>query len=53
MILAPRVVIYMYKIYEADTYEKLVIELSNERLINPSRLSLVGQMLSKSNFIKK
>ncbi len=33
--------------------QKLVIKFSNERLITPSGLSLVGQMLSKSNFIKK
>ena len=33
--------------------KKLVIEFSNERLITPSGLSLVGQMLGKSNFIKK
>ena len=32
--------------------KKLVIEFSNERLITPSGLSLVGQMLGKSNFIK-
>ena len=33
--------------------KKLVIEFSNERLITLSGLSLVGQMLGKSNFIKK
>ena len=33
--------------------QKLIIEFSNERLITPSGLSLVGQMLGKSNFIKK
>lgn len=33
--------------------QKLVIEFSNERLITPSGLSLVGQMLGKSRFIKK
>ena len=33
--------------------QKLVIEFSNERLITPTGLSLVGQMLGKSNFIKK
>ena len=33
--------------------KKLVIEFSNERLITPSELSLVGQVLGKSNFIKK
>lgn len=33
--------------------KKLVIEFSNERLITPGGLSLVGQMLGKSNFIKK
>lgn len=33
--------------------QKLVIEFSNERLITPSGLSLVGQMLGKSSFIKK
>ena len=31
--------------------KKLVIEFSNERLITPSGLSLVGQLLGKSNFI--
>lgn len=33
--------------------QKLVIKFSNERLITPSGLSLVGQMLGKSDFIKK
>ena len=33
--------------------QKLVIKSSNERLITPSGLSLVGQMLGKSDFIKK
>lgn len=33
--------------------QKLVIECSEERLITPSGLSLVGQMLGKSRFIKK
>ena len=33
--------------------KKLVIEFSNERLITPGGSSLVGQMLGKSNFIKK
>ena len=33
--------------------QKLIIEFSDERLITPSGLSLVGQMLEKSNFIKK
>ena len=32
--------------------KKLVIEFSNERLITPSGLSLVGQLLGKSDFIK-
>lgn len=45
--------IIQVSIYEVDTYEKLVIEFSNERLITPSGLSLVGQLLGKSNFIKK
>ena len=31
----------------------LSVELSDERLITPSGLSLVGQMLGKSNFIKQ
>ncbi len=31
----------------------LTVKLSNERLITPSGLSLVGQMLGKSSFIKK
>jgi len=35
------------------TMKKLVITFSDERLITPSGLSLVGQMLGKSNFIKK
>ena len=33
--------------------KKLIIELSDERLITPSGLSLVGQLLGKSRFIKK
>ena len=33
--------------------QKLIIEFSDERLITPSGLSLVGQMLGKSDFIKK
>lgn len=33
--------------------KKLVIEFSNERLITPSGLSLIGQMLGKSSFIKQ
>ena len=33
--------------------KKHVIEFSNERLITPSGLSLAGQLLGKSNFIKK
>ena len=33
--------------------KKLIIEFSDERLITPSGLSLVGQMLGKSKFIKK
>ena len=33
--------------------KKLIIELSDERLITPSGLSLVGQLLGKSGFIKK
>lgn len=33
--------------------QKLVIKFSNERLITPSGLSLIGQMLGKSSFIKK
>lgn len=32
--------------------KKLIIELSDERLITPSGLSLVGQLLGKSRFIK-
>ena len=35
-----------------DTFEK-IIQLSEERLITPSGLSLVGQLLGKSRFIKK
>lgn len=33
--------------------EKLVAEFSNERLITPSGLALVGQMHGKSNLIKR
>ena len=33
--------------------QKLIIEFSDERLITPSGLSLGGQMLGKSDFIKK
>lgn len=33
-----------------DTFEK-IIQLSEERLITPSGLSLVGQLLGKSRFI--
>ena len=33
--------------------QKLVIKLSDERLITPTGISLVGQMLGKSSFIKK
>ena len=33
--------------------QKLIIEFSDKRLITPSGLSLVGQVLGKSNFIKK
>lgn len=32
--------------------KKLIIELSDERLITPSGRSLVGQLLGKSRFIK-
>jgi len=35
------------------TIQKLVIECSGERLITPSGLSLVSQMLGESRFIKK
>ena len=40
-------------IYEVNLMKKLVITCSNERLITPSGLTLVGQMLGKSSFIKK
>ena len=33
--------------------KKLIIELSDEHLITPSGLSLVGQLLGKSGFIKQ
>lgn len=33
--------------------KKLVVEFSEERLITPSGLSLVGSMLGKSDFAKK
>ena len=35
------------------TMKTLSVELFDERLITPSGLSLVGQMLGKSNFIKQ
>ena len=53
MILAPHIVKYKYQYTRWMLMKKLVIEFSNERLITPSGLSLVGQMLGKSNFIKK
>ena len=53
MILTPRIVKYKYQYTRWMLMKKLVIEFSNERLITPSGLSLVGQMLGKSNFIKK
>ena len=53
MILAPHIVKYKYQYVRWMLMKKLVIEFSNERLITPSGLSLVGQMLGKSNFIKK
>ena len=33
--------------------KKIHIEFSDERLITPSRLVFVGQILGKSNFVKK
>ena len=53
MILTPRIEKYKYQYTRWMLMKKLVIEFSNERLITPSGLSLVGQMLGKSNFIKK
>ena len=53
MISAPHIVKYKYYYMRWILMKKLVIEFSNERLITPSGLSLVGQMLGKSNFIKK
>lgn len=32
---------------------KIIVELSNERLITPSGLSLVGMLLGKSEFVKR
>ena len=53
MISAPYIVKYKYQYTRWMLMKKLVIEFSNERLITSSGLSLVGQMLGKSNFIKK
>lgn len=39
--------------YEAIVMIKLVVEFSEERLITPSGLSLVGAVLGKSEFAKK
>ena len=36
-----------------DRYEKDRVELSNERLITPSGLTLVGAMLGKSGLVKR
>ena len=33
--------------------KKIVVELSNERLITPSGLTLVGALLGKSNLVKR
>ena len=33
--------------------KKLIVEFSNERLITPSGLSLVGSMLGKSDLVKR
>ena len=38
---------------EVIVMKKLVVEFSEERLITPSGLSLVGSMLGKSDFAKK
>lgn len=38
---------------EVSTMKKLVIKCSNERLITPSGLSLVGTMLGKSDMVKQ
>ncbi len=32
---------------------KIIVELSDERLITPSGLSLVGMLLGKSDFVKR
>ena len=40
-------------IYEVNPMKKIIITCSSERLITPSGLTLVGQMLGKSSFIKK
>ena len=39
----------------SDTMQKTQIKavFSNERLITPSRLNIVGGMLGKSNFVKR
>ena len=41
--------IYTWRRYD----EKIHIEFSDERLITPSGLVFVGQILGKSNFVKK
>jgi hypothetical protein len=33
--------------------KKIVVELSRERLVTPSGLSMVGAMLGKSDFVKQ
>lgn len=34
-------------------HKKLIVKFSNERLLTPSGLSLVGSILGKSKFVKK
>ncbi len=33
--------------------QKIIVELSDERLIMPGGLSLVGMLVGKSNFVKQ
>ena len=53
MFLALHRVKYKYQFMRWILMKKLVIEFPNDRLITPSGLSFVGQLLGKSNFIKK
>jgi hypothetical protein len=44
---------FSYHILEVIAMEKFVVEFSEERLVTPSGLSLVGEMFGKSDFAKK